>query len=171
MLLTCSRYFLPLMALLIITGCEKPVDENSPEPSQIGMWHYALPPLYSITTDTLNIWLEVINDATYSLELIERDDKLLYSSKGTWEATTDSIFLTGNDCRILDTSTEPDSMVTLEDSLCEIPIPLEPPDEESTWTIETANLAAMMNAFPIPAELTSQIPIFFPEIPLEKESD
>ncbi|MBN1759404.1 MAG: hypothetical protein JW863_13840 [Chitinispirillaceae bacterium] len=157
-------------AFIVITACNDPVDTNPPETSATGTWHYALPPVPGITTDTLNIWLEIKNNESYSLELIERADKLLYSSKGTWEATDDSIFLTGNDCHILDTSTDPDSIVVLDDTTCEKPIPLGLPEKTDKWTVETASLASMLVAFPIPEALVEQIPIFFPEIPLQKEN-
>lgn len=127
--------------------------------------------IYSITTDTLNIWLDVNDDGSYRLELIERDSKLLYSSKGSWEETSDSIILTGSNCLILDTSTEPDSIIPLEDSLCEAPIPLELPSSENAWAIKTASLTTMLTAFPIPADAFDAILAFLPEIPLEKESD
>ena len=156
-------------ALLAVTACNDPVDTNPPEITTEGRWHYSIQPLLDIITDSLNIWLEINTDATYSLELIERSDKLLYSSKGSWEATDDSIFLTGSNCLILDTSTDPDSIIPLDETTCERPIPLELPNEPDKWTVKTASLASMLVAFPIPDSVIESIPIFVPDIPLQKE--
>ena len=169
MLRRCIRCFL-LPVFLLTAVCNKSVDTGAPETSASGTWHYSIQPLLNIITDTLNIWLKIDNDQSYSLELIERSDKLLYSSKGTWEATDDSIYLTGRDCLILDTSTDPDSIVSLDDTICEKPIPLNLPSKPDLWKIETTNLTPMLSAFPIQLD-TSVITVFFPEIPLKKQGD
>ncbi len=133
-----------------------------------GTWHYALPPIPTITTDTLNIWLDVVNDSSYSLRLIERSDKKLFSSDGEWRETEDSVFLTGSECVILDTTANPDTLAPLDDSLCSTPISLPQPETAMKWIIKTQSLTVMLSAFPISPQLAASIPSFFPEIPLVK---
>ena len=162
-----------LLALLFFAvNCDKPVDNDDPETSVPGNWRYAFPPIPGVTTDTLTIRLTV-NSTTddYTLELIERADKKLFSSTGIWTETDDSIFLTGTECTILDTTADPDTLAALDQATCETPIALQKPEKEELWTIQTQSVSPMLAAFPIPEAFASLIPQFFPEIPLKKVED
>ena len=165
-----------LTALFFAVTCDQAVSNDDPTDQDTtttpsiaeGTWHYALPPIPTKTTDTLNIWLDVVNDSSYSLRLIERSDKKLFSSYGKWRETEDSVFLTGSECEILDTTANPDTLAPLDDSLCSIPIPLPQPETATKWTIKTRSLTVMLRAFPISPEDAELILVIFTEIPLAK---
>ena len=171
------KYLLLVMtaALLFQWNCTKePVDNTPPETttqSVIGNWQRSIGPIAALNIDLLNITLIISEDSTFSLELNQNSEKVLFSSEGHCVITEDSIFLNSSECMILDTVPDPDTLAPLADSVCTVPIPLALPEAKAEWDIQTANLAVMLSAFPIKPELISSIPIFIPIITLVKEEE
>ena len=149
-------------------------DHNTAEKniSPIGNWEIPINPISIASTeiipDTLNIILQVKEDSKYHLELNQHSDKILFSSDGMWQTTDDSIYLNGTECTILDTSSDPDTLVPLDNSTCSIPIPLPYPQSETAWEIKTSNLAVLLSAFPIDSTYSTAIPQLIPKITLYK---
>ena len=172
-----AQYLLLVMTatLLLQWNCTREsVDNTPPEtttPDFIGKWSCSIGPFASLIPDKFNVVLILNEDTTFSLELNQRSEKTLFSSEGTWESTDDSIFLNSSECKILDTVPDPDTLATLADSICTVPIPLTLPDAKTEWVIQTANLMVMLSAFPIDPLLIASIPTFIQIITLNKEEE
>jgi hypothetical protein len=151
---------------------DKPVEPTQRDATAaIGTWECPILPIPPALPDTLAVKLAVVADSTYDLKLTQHGTKILFSSIGTWKATADSIFLYGNRCLILDTVPDPDTLATLADSVCGVPIPLQLPEPDTTvWDIRTAQLAVMLKAFPIPAILVPMITTYISNLPLQKKN-
>ncbi|MBN1576034.1 MAG: hypothetical protein JW913_05750 [Chitinispirillaceae bacterium] len=143
-------------------------DDPESERSPVGYWHI---PIAGIISDTMNIILDVNDDATFTLELNQRSEKVLFRSEGGWEATGDSIFLGSDQCMILDTVPDPDTLAPLADSICQAPIRLNLPEEAETWKIRTSSLAVMLSAFPIEKEKIDLFLGFVSLITLTREGE
>ena len=162
-----------IIVLMLSVCTREPVDNTTPEggttPGYVGVWHWKFSPFGTIITDTLHIFLNIMEDAAYSLKLNQSNQKILFSSEGTWTATGDSIFLNGSDCLILDTVPDPDTLAPLDDSLCGRTIALGLPESETEWTIQTANFTVMLSAFPIDPQFVNALPTLIPTLTLIKE--
>ena len=152
--------------LLSLLNCNNnPTEENI---SAIGNWEIPIHPIPKVITDTLNIVLEVRENSEYHLELNQRSEKILFSSDGMWQTTDDSIYLNGTECTILDTSSDPDTLVPLDETTCSMPIPLPFPQSETAWEIKTSNLAVLLSAFPIDSAYSTMITTIITKIELHK---
>jgi len=161
-----------LLMLIVISGtqlysCTKKTTE--PEPAiTASSWIYTLPAIPTYTTKPMTIRLSV-SESSFTLDLTETPPKTLYSSSGTVSSTKDSIFLHSDECKILDTVPDPDELVDLDEEICTTPIPLPYPQTETIWTIQTANLTALLQAFPIDETLLAQLLVYMPVLDLERE--
>ena len=162
--------FTLLTVIIFLNQCNNP--EQPTEVSSeafIASWDINIPPLGTFIPDTLNIVLDLNDDKTFSLELNERTEKILYQSEGDWSFNDDSIFLQNNECLLLDTTANPDSLAPLADSICEQPIPLPHPQTDNEWTIQTASLQSLLLAFPVEQDQIENIVKFLKVITLDKE--
>jgi hypothetical protein len=142
-----TLFFLSVVTLFC---CNKNSDPESPD--FIGKWQLSLQPIPNIIPDTMSLNLIIDANNTYTLTVIERTDKTLFSSEGTWETTTDSITLSGEACKMLDTSATPDTLEAVGASICSTPIVLSIPSDPTLWTIKTSSLEVPLSALPINSE-------------------
>ncbi|MBN1308293.1 MAG: hypothetical protein JXA18_10280 [Chitinispirillaceae bacterium] len=158
-----------LIVAVAMAGCNCTNDpEGNRRSSPVGYW---VLPITDLIPDTMNIILDINEDATFHLELNQRSEKVLFQSEGGWETRGDSIVLDGDECLILDTVPDPDTLAHLADSICKAPIPLNLPEEEKTWRIRTSSLALMLSAFPIDEEVIALFIALFSSIMLTKEGE
>jgi hypothetical protein len=170
-----TLYFLYaiLSVTLLYTSCTKQPVENEPPDNgddAYGYWLLSIPPVPTMTTDTMNIVLDIDSDGTFILELNERFEKTLYHSEGEWSATDDSIILVNSTCQILDTVPDPDTLSNLADSICSQPIPLPHPQSEDEWVVQTKSLETLMLAL-IDESLLETLLLVIPVAPLEKQEE
>jgi len=95
-------------------------------------------------------------DSTFFLSVIEQDainNDTLYKHTGTWEignSRADSLILYGEECFILDTTANPDTLMPLPDTVCQDIIKLDTngtTSDNDEWVIKMASLAPFMEAF------------------------
>lgn len=155
-----------LLTLTAITGtllysCTKKTTE--PEPASVlSTWTYPIPVIPTYTTKPMTISLAIASDSSFTLDLTETPPKTLYSSFGTTSSTKDTIYLYSEKCEILDTVPDPDTLTTLDEEICTAPIPLPHPQTATTWTIQTASLKALLQAFPINESMIDELLIMMP---------
>lgn len=163
------------LTLIIITGtflysCSKKATE--PEPTNVqNTWTYPIPVIPTYTTNPMTIILEISSDSSFILDLVEANSKKLYSSSGTISSTEDSIYLYSDECMILDTVPDPDTMSPLDEEVCSAPIPLPHPQTATEWTIQTASLKALLLAFPIEESMIDKLVVYLSVITLELSED
>ncbi len=155
-------------ALLLCTSCHK--SPNSPPESldPDGDWNLAVTPNEQLGLDSMNIFLDIQSDNTYLLKLEDGTGKTLFSSSGQWNSTNDSIFLLGEECMILDTLPDPDTLSQLTDSICGMPVALQLPKSDDEWNITTRSLSAMLSAIPMKPEYREMVYALLPTITLSK---
>jgi hypothetical protein len=146
-----------LTALLLQFNC----DQNVESPEFIGSWNYSMQALPPILKFSLNLDLTVNNDNTYELTVLQDTIKKVFSSTGTWTETGDSVILKGDDCFMLDTTANPDTLAPMKATDCSTPISLVIPDKnDDIWPIKTASLQAPLSVLLEPAMLTAVINAF-----------
>lgn len=151
-----SLQFGMLSLLLFTLSClNNPADDDDDTPDDekpavfVDFWQFGIPKVQGITTDSIYVNLDIAADSTYELELVQANGKMLLSHHGEWESSDDSIFLTGTECMLLDTATEPDSLKPLDDSICSSSIALKQPPETGTWNVKLGDLEVLIQAFPV----------------------
>lgn len=152
-------------SVCILLNCNKsgssPTDGTTSDPvtpAFVGSWQFPLPPILNILTDTMHLNLTMDTNHTYKLEVIERTDKTLFSSNGTWESipdatiksVPDSVRLIGEQCKMLDTSATPDTLKIMSEADCSTPIVLSAPKaSDAVWLIKTSSLSVPLSVLPI----------------------
>jgi hypothetical protein len=162
-----------ILILVIIAGtfpfsCSKKTTEPE-QPSAVSTWTYPIPVIPTYTTNPMNIILEISSDSSFTLDLVEANSKKLYSSSGTTSSTKDSVYLYGDECMILDTVPDPDTLAALDEEICSAPVPLPHPQTATEWTIQTSSLKALLLAFPIEESMIDELVRFIPILVLGLE--
>lgn len=143
-----------LLTLIVITGtllnsCAKKSTEPEPEKA-IGRWTYPTPAISFYGIKAMIIAIVISPDSSFTLDLSEETPpKTLYHSSGTVSSTKDSIYLHNEECTIIDTTPNPDTLAFLDDETCAVPIPLPHPQSADVWTIQTTSMKGLLRAFPI----------------------
>lgn len=141
---------------LTFSSCNK--ETTDPDtPDVIGTWTFQLP---SLIADSMNLNLKFIDDKNYEIELVEKEDKQLFSSEGTWSFESDSIKLVGAECAVIDTVANPDTLMPLSEATCSTPIVIAPPDSPESWEITTSTMRAPLAALIAEPMLTTVIQAF-----------
>jgi hypothetical protein len=152
---------LAILASLLIFCSDDDMPTNGS--GSVGSSHYAvaewkevIDPFGTIMPDTLNINLNIRPDTTYLINVIELPDKVLFSNAGNWNASSDTMYLHGTKCMILDTTADPDTLMPLDDTTCAKPIPLFMNIDTTAipwvWTVKAADLKPLIDAFPVADE-------------------
>jgi hypothetical protein len=136
-----------------------------------GDWKLTVMPMPPIIQDSLVLDFNIKTDSTYTLQVIDPPEKILFSNAGTWSAYDTVMYLSGDSCAALDTATNPDSLKALSDSICSapitIPMRINTGHTTWTWTITGASLGPAVDAFPIPADAKATVKLA--DFTLEKQ--
>jgi len=165
-----------LLASLFITiiGCNPKnsavsPDTNVPEdiaPRFVGTWVFVLKPMFTLV-DTISLSLTVEKDSAFNITVLQRKDKTLFKSDGSWDASSDSVTLTGESCMMLDTLG--DTLVAMAESDCATPITLPYPKSDSLWTIKTSSFSVALSSLPVPKATLDILLPFLQVIELQRK--
>jgi hypothetical protein len=144
--------------LLFQWNCNKSAVDDDPGdvdsiPAFVGFWQFGIAKVLDITSDSIYVNFDINADSTYTLDVEQADGKMLMTHHGQWEAGEDSITLSGSDCMVLDTATG--NLVTLDDSICSLPIKVQQPPETGQWIVKMSDMAVLIRAFPVNATYTA----------------
>lgn len=165
----CSLFF---TVFALVTGCNPKESTLTPEeegtPRFIGKWAFVMEPIPLLSLmDTFSLSLTIKQDKSYNINALQRSDKTLFNSDGTWQATSDSITLIGASCMALDTLS--DQLTAIPESTCATPITLPLPQSDSLWTIKTANFTVALASLPVPKDMVAQLPLLIQTIKLKRK--
>jgi hypothetical protein len=155
---------------LVIGGCSEDEETNPTGVSNElggevtnapGVWSTTLGPIGTMIPDPLSITFDIVADSSYTMRVEEQGDTetadTLFHQYGVWTVMgEDSLRLTGTECMIIDTSADPDTLKTVGQDICSMPLTL-PAPAETVWVIKPAALGPALSAFPIPPEFIEVI--------------
>jgi len=162
--------------ILTIIGCNPKSSAVSPDttvpdetiPQFVGTWVFVLAPIPTLSlNDTFSLSLTIKQNNTYNINALQRSDKTLFSSDGTWHSTVDSLTLIGDSCMALDTLSN--ELTAIPDSTCATPITLPHPQSNSLWRIKTANFMVALSSLPVQKNMISQLPLLIQTINLTRK--
>ncbi|MFP4418637.1 MAG: hypothetical protein ACLFSB_15345 [Chitinispirillaceae bacterium] len=157
------RFLIPACAaavsLLAVAGCSdddeknsessnNPLDPANPttQAAMIGMWSYEFPAMPQMGLEnSLIINLDVQKQQLYSIEVLEGGEKTLFSQDGVWDTTTTTegrVAFTGQQCEIIDTTADPDTLSSLPAEICGETFELQRPEGEE-WDVTPGDLGSM----------------------------
>ncbi len=148
-----------IFAILIIgTFCWNPSDEGEENTKTIvGTWEEIIPAFPPIIPKSLIVRIAFNNlptDSSFLLEVLEEETtKHLFIQNGVWSIVNntfpkDSVYLYGDECSILDTTADPDTITSLPDSVCGQTIFIDTTGSTTNqWTIKMSALAPFMAVF------------------------
>ncbi len=147
-----------LAALIAIAGfcctedsgeTSNPTEAQTEKPSPVGTWYNEIK-AGLMTDHAIGIDFSVHESNEYRILVVEVGDDTLALHSGTWDTTADSITLRGDLCRVLDTTANPDTLMSMPDSICMAPFTLTRPTAQ-TWIVATAPLHPIVESI-IPAD-------------------
>jgi hypothetical protein len=126
-----------------------PIVDSTPTPEYVGKWVGAVPKITGYINDQIKITVIINKDSTFKLNAIYATalDTALRDN-GSWTVSSDSIYLSGNDCAVNDTTTH--ILRTLES--CGNPAAIKIVIVNGTWDVPLSALSPLGVAFGINLE-------------------
>ena len=161
-----SLCIIALSCCFIICTNDDDDDTGTSGKTVVGTWEEIIPSTPPFIPYDLLVQIIIEDtDSTFFLSVIEQDavtNDTLYKHIGTWEignSRTDSLILYGEECFVLDTTANPDTLMPLPDSVCQEIIKLDTNGTTSNsdiWVIKMASLAPYLEAL-LPPEVLQLI--------------
>ena len=149
--------FIALVSGFIVCDNNDPDTGEDTGKSVVGYWEEIIPATAPYIPDTLEIHLVIKDsDSSFFLTVIERapvNSDTLYKHSGSWrinnnDVPEDSLYLYGEECSIIDTTADPDTLKSLHDTICTDTVVLDTTGSSSDkWVIKMKSLTPFLEAF------------------------